>query len=110
MTPIADYSTFAHSYINAVSTGYNYAFGVTAFAMLVSMLVYVGYRKYLAPGDFNSKSAAAQGMKVESISPAETKNVLPHWVCIFVVISSGWLSTRMDLTLNQFAKDYTVTR
>ena len=109
MTPIADYSTFAHSYINAVSTGYNYAFGVAAFAMLVSMLVYVGYRKYLAPGDFNSKSAAAQGMKVESISPAETKKRLTALGMVFFVVIFFWMAFHQNgLTLNQFAKDYTV--
>ncbi len=40
-------TVFANSYINAFSKGYNYAFGIAAGAMLVSLLVYVIFNKHL---------------------------------------------------------------
>jgi proton-dependent oligopeptide transporter, POT family len=42
-----DLSTFAHDYINVFSTGYNYAFGVAAGAMILSLIVYLIFNKML---------------------------------------------------------------
>ncbi len=44
---ITDLSAFADDYINAFAVGYNYAFGIAAVAMIVSLLVYVIFNKYL---------------------------------------------------------------
>lgn len=38
---------FAHKYIDAFARGYNWAFGIAAFAMLVSLFVYVVFNKKL---------------------------------------------------------------
>jgi len=38
---------FATNYINAFSKGYNYAFGLAAIAMIISLLVYVVFNKHL---------------------------------------------------------------
>jgi proton-dependent oligopeptide transporter, POT family len=45
--PVSDLSLFAHSYIDVFSKGYNYAFGIAAGAMLVSLLIYVMFQKLL---------------------------------------------------------------
>src|SRR5512133_2330768 len=39
--PVTDLSTFADSYLNVFSRGYNYAFGIAAIAMVISLLVYI---------------------------------------------------------------------
>ncbi len=44
---------FATAYINAFSKGYNYAFGVAAGAMIISLLVYVIFNRHL-PGQVKS--------------------------------------------------------
>ncbi len=44
---ITDLSAFAKDYISAFAVGYNYAFGIAAIAMVVSLLVYVIFNKYL---------------------------------------------------------------
>jgi len=46
-THITDLAAFADDYIKAFAIGYNYAFGVAAIAMVVSLLVYVIFNKYL---------------------------------------------------------------
>ena len=38
---------FANSYLNAFSRGYNYAFGIAAAAMVISLAVYIIFNKYL---------------------------------------------------------------
>jgi len=39
--------TFANSYLDAFSKGYNYAFGIAAIAMVISLLVYIFFNKVL---------------------------------------------------------------
>ena len=45
--PVADLSSFAHSYLDVFSKGYNYAFGIAAAAMIVSLLVYIIFNRLL---------------------------------------------------------------
>jgi POT family proton-dependent oligopeptide transporter len=45
--PVSDLSTFAHSYLEVFSRGYNYAFGIAAGTMIISLLVYTIFNKYL---------------------------------------------------------------
>jgi proton-dependent oligopeptide transporter, POT family len=44
---VADLSTFAHNYLDVFSRGYNYAFGIAALAMIISLLVYIFFNKLL---------------------------------------------------------------
>ncbi|MFH1005393.1 MAG: MFS transporter [Bacteroidota bacterium] len=44
---VTDLSKFADDYVYTFSEGYNYAFGIAASAMIVSLLVYVIFNKYL---------------------------------------------------------------
>jgi POT family proton-dependent oligopeptide transporter len=44
---VNDLAAFAQSYIDAFARGYNYAFGVAAGAMIISLLVYVIFNKLL---------------------------------------------------------------
>src|SRR5690606_369876 len=45
--PITDLNKFAQDYIDVFAKGYNYAFGVAAIAMLISLLVYIFFNKML---------------------------------------------------------------
>lgn len=45
--PVTDLSAFAENYLNVFSKGYNYAFGVAAAAMVISLLVYVIFNRLL---------------------------------------------------------------
>lgn len=44
---VTDLSAFATQYIDAFSKGYNYAFGIAAAAMVISLLVYVVFNRFL---------------------------------------------------------------
>lgn len=44
---VTDLSAFAHNYLDVFSKGYNYAFGIAAVAMVVSLLVYLFFNKFL---------------------------------------------------------------
>jgi POT family proton-dependent oligopeptide transporter len=45
--PVTDLSTFAHNYLEVFSKGYNYAFGIAACTMVISLLVYIIFNKHL---------------------------------------------------------------
>jgi POT family proton-dependent oligopeptide transporter len=45
--PVTDLSAFAHNYLEVFSKGYNYAFGIAAVAMVISLLVYIIFNKFL---------------------------------------------------------------
>ena len=57
-------TTFANTYLGAFSKGYNYAFGVAALAMIISLVVYLAFGKHLP----NKQTASA---------PAENKGSRP---------------------------------
>ena len=45
--PVTDLSVFAHNYLDVFARGYNYAFGIAAIAMVISLAVYLVYSKLL---------------------------------------------------------------
>jgi POT family proton-dependent oligopeptide transporter len=44
---VTDLASFAHNYLEVFSRGYNYAFGIAACTMVISLLVYIIFNKYL---------------------------------------------------------------
>ena len=58
--PVTDLSAFAQNYIGAFSQGYNYAFGIAAGAMIISMLVYIFFQKHLPNKEKQSPSTGSK--------------------------------------------------
>jgi POT family proton-dependent oligopeptide transporter len=61
--PVTDLSAFANSYLEVFSKGYNYAFGIAAVAMVISLLVYVIFNKLLPNKEV--KVAAVSSEKID---------------------------------------------
>ncbi len=105
--PVADLGQFAKNYLEVFSKGYNYAFGIAAVAMVISLLSYLLFHKLLP----NKKA-------IEKASPANQANKMP-WEeekqrlialgLVFLVVIFFWMSFHQNgLTLTFFARDYTV--
>jgi POT family proton-dependent oligopeptide transporter len=60
---VSDLGQFAHQYLDIFSRGYNYAFGIAAGAMVLSLLVYIFFQKHLPNKE---KSLASQSAKIEN--------------------------------------------
>jgi len=45
--PVSDLGAFANSYIEVFSRGYNFAFGIAAIAMVISLVAYLVFHKHL---------------------------------------------------------------
>jgi len=62
---VTDLTQFANQYINAFSVGYNYAFGIAAGAMVISLLVYLIFNKYLPKKERSVVTDNSSGKKVK---------------------------------------------
>jgi len=58
--PVSDLATFASHYLEVFSKGYNYAFGIAAIAMIISLLVYVIFNRHLPNKEKTVGSAGTQ--------------------------------------------------
>lgn len=102
--PVADLSAFATRYLDVFSTGYNLAFGIAAAAMLVSLAVYLVFRRMLPERRREDGGAEATAMK-----PDEERRRLVALGLVFLVVIFFWMSFHQNgLTMTYFARDYTV--
>jgi POT family proton-dependent oligopeptide transporter len=63
--PVTDLGAFAEKYIDVFSKGYNYAFGVAAGAMVISLLVYIFFSRLLPNKEKKTTAAASSSEKIE---------------------------------------------
>jgi len=106
-----DIATFADSYLNAFNTGFHYAFSVAIFAMLISLVIFIIYKRILPDKKAIAKNADGQTqMSKEEIrqDAKEIKQRILALFAVFAVVIFFWFSFHQNgLTLTMFAKDYT---
>ena len=73
--PVTDLAAFAHNYVEVFSRGYNYAFGIAAGAMIISMMVYIFFQKYLPNTD--KQLVKADGSTVKNAADAKSSQTNP---------------------------------
>jgi POT family proton-dependent oligopeptide transporter len=73
--PVTDLAGFAQNYLEVFSKGYNYAFGIAACTMIISLLVYVIFNKHLPNKE----------KKVTEVSENVEFNLTPLFAAIFVM-------------------------
>jgi len=102
-THVTNLKVFANDYINIFSTGYNYAFGVAALAMVISLLSYVLFKKHLP----DRKALDVNNPSLVKMPWAEEKKRLIALGLVFVVVIFFWMSFHQNgLSLTMFARDY----
>jgi len=103
---------FSMRYINALSKSYHFGFGVALVSLLLSMLIFWGFRKYYKHADFNEKQKAkseAHKDRVVELTPQQTKERLVALGLVFFVVIFFWMAFQQSsLTMIFFARDYTV--
>jgi len=101
---ITDLTVFAQNYIDVFAIGYNYAFGVAAAAMIISLVVYIFFKGKLP----DRKEQVAKGETKIEMAPAEERQRLIALGLVFLVVIFFWMSFHQNgLTLTYFARDYT---
>jgi proton-dependent oligopeptide transporter, POT family len=84
--PVADLTKFSNSYIDIFSVGYNYAFGIAAGAMLLSMLVYILFNKYLP----NKEKVETQNQPHVEKKPWALATALAVGTVVYAIIFYGF--------------------
>lgn len=107
--PIADLTTFTSSYLNVFATGFHYAFGVSIFAMLISIIIYlVNKNIFPNPSPKVTTKANVTDKSVIHMEAKEIKQRIYALFAVFGVVIFFWFSFHQNgLTLTYFAKDYT---
>lgn len=107
--PVENIAQFANNYLDVFSRGYNYAFGIAALAMTLSLLVYIFFNKHL-PNKYKDIQVEKSGEAVQTKMPwSEEKPRLIALGLVFFVVIFFWMSFHQNgLTLTFFARDYTV--
>ena len=78
-----DLSAFAHDYIGVFSAGFNYAFGIAAFAMIVSLVIYIIFNKFLP----SKHKLSLQEPKVESVENKTTLSLASNLKYLIISLS-----------------------
>jgi POT family proton-dependent oligopeptide transporter len=104
--------TFSETYLNALSKSYHYGFAVACISLVISMLIFWGFRKYYRHADLSekqkSKSEALRGQMTE-MTPQETRERLIALGLVFFVVIFFWMAFQQSpVTMTFFARDYTV--
>ncbi len=103
---------FSETYINALSKSYHYGFGVACLSLIISMLIFKGFRKYYAQADLTERQKAkSETLKsqVVELTPQQTKERLIALGLVFFVVIFFWMAFHQSaVTLTYFARDYTV--
>lgn len=104
-TTVTDLSEFAKTYINTFSIGYNYAFGIAAIAMLISLATYIIFKRHLPDKRIQAAKEAGQ---IPQMSKEEEKKRIWALILVFLVVIFFWMSFHQNgLTMTFFARDYT---
>ncbi len=101
---------FAHLYINGLSKAYNSGFAIAGISMVLSLAIFIGFRKYYKHADVTHKQKKAQQTEhVAELTPKQTKDRLMALGLVFLVVIFFWMAFHQNgFTLTIFARDYTV--
>ncbi len=83
---VTDLTAFAHNYVDAFSKGYNYAFGVAAGAMIVSLLVYLIFNKHLPNKEKLVKVVTDESKMTDSRKPIIAVTALAAGVAVSAIL------------------------
>lgn len=107
---VGEMSDFCNAYITHLSEAYNYGFGVACVSLIVSVLIYVSFRKTFKHVEGSTKKVAdkTEQAAVEELTPAESKQRVVALMLVFAVVIFFWMAFHQNgLTMTFFARDYT---
>lgn len=104
---VTDLTAFSNEYLNVFTTGFHYAFAISIFAMIISLVIYMANKKKF-PNPATKKENASAAEPVTKMDVKEVKKRIYALIAVFGVVIFFWFSFHQNgLTLTYFAKDYT---
>lgn len=111
----ADLMEFSRHYIDKLSTAYNMGFGVACISLVLSYLIYVGFRKTFRHADVTARqqqaAAATTGAAAQvQLTPVQTRSRITALMLVFAVVIFFWMAFHQNgSTMTFFARDYTTS-
>jgi POT family proton-dependent oligopeptide transporter len=107
-----DLAKFSEYYINHLAESYHWAFGVACLSLVVSMLIFWGFRKHYRHADMTekqkSKDETLRGQMIV-LSPTQVRERMIALFLVFFVAMFFWMSFHQNgAAMTAFARDYTV--
>lgn len=104
----AQLGTFSQHYIDTLAGAYHWGFAVACISLIVSMLIYICFRRTFKHADVTAKQLSSENKEVVELTPAQTRSRITALVLVFAVVIFFWMAFHQNgLTLTFFARDYT---
>jgi proton-dependent oligopeptide transporter, POT family len=104
----AEIRAFAQHYIDAISNGYSWGFAAAGFSMIISLAIFLVFRKSYKESDYLHKNKKATGAPVVELTPKQTKDRIFALILVFIIVIFFWMAFHQNgSTLTFFAKNYT---
>jgi proton-dependent oligopeptide transporter, POT family len=104
--------TFSENYLNQLSTSYHYGFGVACVSLVISMIIFLAFRKHYKHADVTEKQKVKNNdaSVALELSPSQIKERMIALLLVFGVVIFFWMAFHQNAaTMTYFARDYTDT-
>lgn len=94
----------------SVNDSYHFAFAIACVSLIISMLIYYGFRRTFKHVEGGTRTVAGKKNSVvaEELSPKETKDRIVALCLVFAVVIFFWMAFHQNgLTLTYFADEFT---
>jgi proton-dependent oligopeptide transporter, POT family len=108
---VGDLTQFCHTYIDTLSKSYNAGFAIAAASMIVSFLIFIGFRKYYKSADISEHQKSKDVNRKDQVivlKPEESRARVIALFLVFSVVMFFWMAFHQNgYTMSIFAKNYT---
>ena len=106
-----DLTEFSRHYIDVLAGAYHWGFAVACVSLVLSILIYFGFRKSFKHADVTQRELEAKSTQpVVELTKEQTKSRITALLLVFAVVIFFWMAFQQNgLTLTFFARDYTAT-
>lgn len=104
--------TFSENYLNQLSQSYHYGFGVACISLVISMAIFLGFRKHYKAADVTESKKIKNNDASQAIelTPAQFKERIIALLLVFGVVIFFWMAFHQNAaSMTFFARDYTAT-
>jgi proton-dependent oligopeptide transporter, POT family len=103
-----DLTQYAHNYIDSLSAGYSYGFLAAGICMLLSLSIFLIFRKTYKDADYLHKNKKKDGAPVVELTKKQTRDRVFALILVFIIVIFFWMAFHQNgSTLTSFARSYT---
>jgi len=108
-TPDAQtYGDRAGEYLTALYSAYGLCFGVACISLILSAIIYFGFRSWFKHADKTARQTQAADSHVEELTPKQTRDRIIALLLVFAVVIFFWMAFHQNgSALTFFANKYT---